>query len=46
MTSSTDVNGRTTYYEYDNMGRLQYVKDNEQNIIKKINYHYIGQPKP
>lgn len=44
MTSQTDVNNRTTYYEYDNLGRLSVVRDKDQNIIKKYCYNYAGQP--
>jgi YD repeat-containing protein len=40
ITSETDVNGTTTYYEYDDLGRLKYIKDNEENILKKYEYHY------
>lgn len=40
ITSETDPNGRTAYYEYDSFGRLQHVKDDEQNIVKKYEYNY------
>ena len=40
MTSSTDANGRTTYYEYDGLNRLKLVKDQDGNIIKTFDYHY------
>jgi YD repeat-containing protein len=39
MTSQTDANGKTTYYEYDSFGRLKYVKDHENNIVKEYVYH-------
>ncbi len=43
MTSATDTNGQTTYYEYDTFGRLYLVKDSEGNILKKYEYHFQGQ---
>ncbi|MGQ8337102.1 RHS repeat domain-containing protein [Sunxiuqinia sp. A32] len=43
MTSQTDPSGRTTYYEYDDFGRLQYVRDTEGNIVNKYRYHYATQ---
>lgn len=43
MTSSTDSNGRVTRYEYDGIGRLQAVKDEEGNVLKAYEYHYQGQ---
>lgn len=40
VTSTTDPNGTTTYYEYDGLGRLVRVRDHENNIIKEYEYHY------
>lgn len=44
MTSQTDPNGITTFYEYDSLGRLKNVKDHEGNILKQTLYHYQNQP--
>lgn len=38
ITSQTDVNGNTTYYEYDSLGRLVTIKDNERHLLKKYEY--------
>lgn len=44
MTSETAPNGRTTFYFYDGMGRLDHVKNHEGNVVKKYCYNYAGQP--
>lgn len=38
-----DVANRITYYFYDGLRRLSYVKDQDGNIIKTYQYHYKGQ---
>jgi YD repeat-containing protein len=43
ISSMTDVNNLTTYYEYDSLGRLFVIKDNDGNILKTFSYHYKGQ---
>ena len=43
MTSQTDINNHSTYYEYDALGRLSVVRDQDKNVIKKICYNYSGQ---
>lgn len=40
ITSVTDPNNQTTYYEYDAMGRLWLVKDFNKKIIKEHKYNY------
>lgn len=43
ITSETDANNRTTYYEYDALGRLKLLRDKDNNILKKFCYNYQGQ---
>jgi YD repeat-containing protein len=40
MTSQTDTNGKTTYYEYDSFGRLTKIFDQDQKIIQEYKHHY------
>ncbi len=41
-TSECDENNRITYYTYDNLGRLQFVKDDNRNIVKMYEYNNIS----
>ena len=43
ITSETDPNNRSTYYEYDKLGRLSLVRDQDGKIVKKYEYKYAGQ---
>jgi YD repeat-containing protein len=43
LLSETDVNGRTTTYSYDPFGRLSFVRDKDNNVIKRFCYNYAGQ---
>jgi YD repeat-containing protein len=40
ITSQTDANNRTTYYEYDASGRLKSIKDQDGNILRRFDYNY------
>lgn len=40
ITSQTDPRGNTTYYEYDELGRLRFVKDDDHNILSENTYNY------
>jgi hypothetical protein len=40
ISSQCDVGSRITYYFYDGLSRLRYVKDQDGNIIKTVEYHY------
>ncbi|MEO7306645.1 MAG: hypothetical protein ABIR78_08335 [Ferruginibacter sp.] len=42
MTSETDVNGKTVYYEYDDLNRLAFVKNEDKDIVKTICYNYAN----
>lgn len=44
ITSETDPNGKTTYYNYDAYNRLIVVRDHDKNILKRFCYNYAGQP--
>lgn len=43
VTSITNAKGMTTYYEYDDFGRLEIIKDNDGHILSKNAYHYKSQ---
>ena len=43
VTSQTDPRGYTTYYEYDQQHRLEYVKDPDGHIYSANEYYYKNQ---
>jgi YD repeat-containing protein len=46
ITTSTDANNVTTYYGYDPLGRLKWIKDHEGNVLQSYEYHYQNESKP
>ncbi|HWK07240.1 MAG TPA: DUF5977 domain-containing protein [Puia sp.] len=44
-TSECDVNNRISYYSYDNLGRLQFIKDETMNIVKMYEYNNVSPTK-
>jgi YD repeat-containing protein len=43
-TGQTEPNGKTATYEYDGLGRINIVRDNDKNIVSKNCYTFLGQP--
>lgn len=43
VTSISDENDNIIYYDYDNLGRLRFEKDHNENIVKQYEYNYIEQ---
>jgi hypothetical protein len=43
MTSQCDISNRISYFEYDVLGRLSIVRDQDQNILKQYCYKYYSQ---
>lgn len=41
-TSECDENNRITYYTYDNLGRLRFIKDESGNIVKMYEYNNVS----
>lgn len=40
ISSMTDVNNVTSYYEYDSFGRLKLIKDDKGNVLQHYTYNY------
>jgi YD repeat-containing protein len=43
VTSKIEPNGITSYFGYDTLGRLSFIKDNNQNIVKSYQYNFKNQ---
>jgi YD repeat-containing protein len=44
VTSEMDPSGKSTFYEYDGLGRLSTIRNSDQAVIKQFCYNYAGQP--
>jgi len=43
VSSVCDPDNHVTYYQYDGFNRLKVVKDQDNNVIKTVQYHYQGE---
>ena len=41
-TTECDENNRITYYEYDALGRLKFMKDEKKNVVKMYEYNTVS----
>ncbi|MFC4231514.1 DUF5977 domain-containing protein [Parasediminibacterium paludis] len=44
-TSECDENNRITYYQYDNLGRLRFVQDENKSVVKMYEYNNVSAAK-
>ncbi len=44
-TSECDENNRVIYYEYDNLGRLKFIKDEHRQVMKMYEYNNVSPAK-
>lgn len=44
-TSECDENNRITYYQYDNLGRLRFIEDENKNVLKMLEYNNVSSVK-
>ena len=44
MTTKSDANNRISYFDYDAVGRLKIIRDQNLNVRKVFCYNYAGQP--
>jgi YD repeat-containing protein len=42
--SQSDPNNRVTYYEYDWLGRLKLIRDQDRKILKTLDYQFQVTP--
>ncbi|MDR2293307.1 MAG: hypothetical protein LBE11_07530 [Prevotellaceae bacterium] len=42
ISAATSPSGVTVYYEYDELNRLKFIKDHDNNILQRYDYHYIN----
>ena len=43
ITSETNPQGITIYYDYDDFGRMETIKDDNGDILKHVEYNYANQ---
>jgi hypothetical protein len=46
ISSETNSNGVSVFYEYDNLGRLRYTRDQDKGIREFSEYYFNAQPLP